>query len=129
MEKECKNYNEIIDLVNQLVKLASKGYEGYAIELRDMIWDKFTKNYSEPLSKYLEMELACPPDVIFKAVRDGVYYTYSKSLFSGCKFQKLNVRLEYKYKGYVLAPVHKANFSLCLEGYKKKWFLKEDRSE
>ena len=56
-------------------------------------------------------------------------YKYSKSLFSRCKFQKLEVRLEYKYGKYLLIPIHKADFSLSLEEYQKTWWLSQTKEE
>ena len=46
--------------------------------------------YQEAL-KYVKLtnELKCSLEVIFRALKDGVYHKYSKSLFSRCKFQKL----------------------------------------
>ena len=77
----------------------------------------------------IEEDLGCPLEVVFKALKYGIYLKYDKYLFSRCKFQKLEVSLKYDYGRYLLAPIHKADFSVSLEDYKKTWFLKEDRSE
>ena len=86
--------------------------------------------YQEAL-KYVKLtnELKCSLEVIFRALKDGVYHKYSKSLFSRCKFQKLEVRLEYKYGKYLLIPIHKADFSLSLEEYQKTWWLSQTKEE
>ena len=86
--------------------------------------------YQEAL-KYVRLtnELKCSLEVIFRALKDGVYHKYSKSLFSRGKFQKLEVRLEYKYGKYFLVPIHKADFSLSLEEYQKTWWLSQTKEE
>ena len=106
--------------------MASKGYEDYAIELRDMIWDKFTRNYSEPLSKYLEMELACPLEVIFKA-REG-FYTYvgyiSPEHIYNIDIKNQTIEFEWLEDG-----CWNEDGLVEFENYKSNWWLKEDRSE
>lgn len=77
----------------------------------------------------IEEEIGCSLEVVFKALKEGIYCEYSKSLFNKCKLQKLKVYLVYDYGYYSLKPTHKADFLLDLYEYKKTWWLKEDRSE
>lgn len=68
-------------------------------------------------------------EIVLKAVKNGVYTKYAKSLFGRCKLQKLNVGLVYSYGEYRLQPTHSADFSLYLDEYKTTWWLREDMSE
>lgn len=96
----CKDVNEMVDALETIKKVVD-----------------------------LQKQIGCPVDVVIKATRDGIYYTYGKSLFSRCKFQKLKVCLDYDYGKYRLRPIHKADFSLPLNEYKITWWLKEDKSD
>lgn len=77
----------------------------------------------------LQKEKGCLSDVLLRAVRDGIYYEYSKWAFGRVKFQKLQVCLVYDYGEYRLQPTHKADFSIDINEYKKTFWLKEDKSE
>ena len=124
--EECNNYNELIDLVNRLVQLVDTSKEKEAIELRDKIYEIFTKEYSEPLWNYLnlEEETGCSLDVIIRAVKYGIYiknidgdmvnfkcYLYYKNPELGWYFIIVN-------NGYVPLTDYKVNF-----------WLREDKSE
>lgn len=98
------------------------------IEEENQIYIEEELEYAEKCHN-LEEQLGCPLEVIFRALKDGVYHKYSKSLFSIRKFQKLEVRLEYKYGKYLLVPIHKADFSLYLEEYQKTWWLSKTKEE
>lgn len=77
----------------------------------------------------IEKDSGCSIEVVFKALKNGIYCEYCRSLFSRCKLRKLEVCLVYDYGFYLLRPTHKADFSLPLDEYKKTWWLKEDKSE
>ena len=47
--EECNNYNEVIDLVDKLFQLVDTSKEKEALELRNKIYEIFTKEYSEPI--------------------------------------------------------------------------------
>lgn len=76
--EECNNYNEVIDLVDKLVQLVDTSKEKEALELRDKIYEIFTKEYSEPLWNYLnlEEEIGCPLNVRLKVDIGTPIYIY-----------------------------------------------------
>lgn len=122
--EECNNWNEVTELVDKLVQLADTSKEKEALELRDKIYEIFTKEYSEPLWNYLnlEEELGCPLEVVFKAIYSGIYYIYP----NGNIFLERSFKLNHYSSGWCLIKP-KLNFKL--EDYKKTWWLKRDKSE
>ena len=109
---------------------SERGIDNYIneIEEKNQIYMEEELEYAKKCHN-LEEQLGCSLEVVFKALINGVYHKYGKSLFSICKFQKLEVRLEYKYGKYFLVPIHKADFSLSLEEYQKTWWLSKTKKE
>lgn len=88
-------------------------------------WDERLFNIMNVLQKYyeLEKELGCPVDVLFKALKNNIYYVKDKKIL---KAKVMNIKslcygdilIEYDYGDVVFA-----------KDYKKTWWLKEDKSE
>ena len=76
----------------------------------------------------LEDELCCPLDVVFKALKDGIYHEFGELLYDG-----ENLKLHYiKKQGWGLYPIicdYDEAEGFYLKDYKKTWWLKEDLSE
>ena len=124
-KEECTNYNLITENINKLVNMCGNTKE--AIEIRDNLFDLFTRKYSEPLFTVLGLQedLGCPLDVFFKAF-NGMYIIddwhdlyFAKPIFIDGKF-----KIEQHYGVYDVATYY-----LEPKDYKKTWGLKEDKSE
>jgi len=132
-KEECNNYNLIIENINRLVDICGNTKE--AIELRDNLFNLFTTKYSEPLYDVLELqeELGCPLEVLFKALKNGIYkYMYfdvNNPIFR--HFDELETDGEFLFFEYLNHDTYgqEENGDVYLKDYKKTWWLKEDRSE
>lgn len=78
--------------------------------------------------KNLEDELGCPLEVVFKALKEGIYHEFGELLYDG-----ENLKLHYiKKQGWGLYPIicdYDESEAFLLKDYKKTWWLKEDLSE
>jgi len=76
----------------------------------------------------LEDELGCPLDVVFKALKNGIYEEFGDLLYDG-----ENLKLHHiKKQGWGLYPIicdYDEAEAFFLKDYKKTWWLKEDLSE
>lgn len=76
----------------------------------------------------LEDELGCPLDVVFKALKDGIYHEFGDLLYDG-----ENLKLHHiKKQGWGLYPIicdYDEAEAFFLKDYKKTWWLKGDLSE
>ena len=73
----------------------------------------------------LEDELGCPLDVVFKALKNGIYIEEGT-------FEKYDVRgIELKGLGVIsnICSYGDCDFTCYYKDYKKTWWLKEDKSE
>lgn len=70
-----------------------------------------------------EIELGCPVDVLFKALKNNIYYVKDKKILKAkvmniMSLNNGNILIKYDYGDVVFA-----------KDYKKTWWLKEDKSE
>ena len=76
----------------------------------------------------LEDELGCPLDVVFMALKDGIYHEFGKLLYDG-----ENLKLHYiKKQGWGLYPIicdYDEAEAFLLKDYKKIWWLSSDKEE
>lgn len=129
--EECNNWNEVTELVDKLVQLVDTSKEKEALELRDKIYGLFTKEYSEPIWNYLnlEEELGCPLDIVFKALKNGIY---TKESELDKELDLYDVRdIDLRGLGVIskICSYGECDFTRYYTDYKKTWWLKEDRSE
>lgn len=76
----------------------------------------------------LEEELGCSLDIVFRALKDGIYI--EDNTFN--TFEKYDVRgIELKGLGVIsnICSYGDCDFTCYYKDYKKTWFLKSDRSE
>lgn len=123
--EECNNYNEVIDLVDKLVQLIDTSKEKEALELRDKIYEIFTKKYSETIWNYLnlEEELGCSLEIVGKALKYGIF-------IKNIDGDMINFKCRLTYKNEELGWYFNIiNGYVMVKDYKTTWFLKEDKSE
>lgn len=76
----------------------------------------------------LEDELGCPLDVVFKALKDGIYHEFGDLLYDG-----ENLKLHHiKKQGWGLYPIicdYDEAEAFFLKDYKKTWWLSSDLEE
>lgn len=80
----------------------------------------------------IEEELGCPLEVMFKALKNGIYYEHSyysgDKIIEEIKFEiQPELYLTNAFNDYALNVY--TDYSKALKDYKKTWWLKEDRSE
>lgn len=88
----------------------------------DMIYNKLGE------LEDIEQELGCPLDVVFRALKDGIYI--EDNTFN--TFEKYNVRgIELIGLSVInkICNYGECDFTCYYDEYKKKWWLKEDKSE
>lgn len=83
------------------------------------------------LNKYeqLEEQIGCPLDVVFKALKDGIY---TKESELDKELELYDVRgIELKGLGVIskICSYGECDFTCYYTDYKKTWWLKEDKSE
>lgn len=88
----------------------------------------------DSLEKYksIEQELGCPIEVIFKAVKNGIYSEWIIKDSDGLyKHQMLKSNKQSLYLEGIICFYAKDNDErvLLFKDYKKTWWLKEDKSE
>lgn len=73
----------------------------------------------------LEEEIGCSLEVIFKAIKNGIYYKNNarKTIYIKVYFTTNSYKTE-----FVLRDLND-DYALLSRNYKKTWWLKEDRSE
>ena len=81
-------------------------------------------NYADRCHK-LEEQLGCPLEVVFKAIKNGIYYENNtrKIIYIRVYFTTNSYKTE-----FVLRDLND-DYALLSRNYKKTWWLKEDRSE
>lgn len=103
---------EKVKNMNDYIKLATKDKQEFINKLGKL--------------EDLEEELGCPLEVVFKALKEGIWVEEYNS------FEKHNVR-GIGLKGLEvidnLCSYGECDFTCYYKDYKKTWWLKEDRSE
>ena len=141
--EECNNWNEVTELVDKLVQLVDTSKEKEALELRDKIYEIFTKEYSEPIWNYLnlEEEIGCPLDVYVKiqlGLVDKVYIKWYKTIDVKWHDGEADIIQEEVTMPFTITRVDKKYFryqailgkeDIPFSNYGKEFWLKEDRSE
>ena len=78
----------------------------------------------------LEEQIGCPLEVVFKALKEGIYY---KFIETDCKLNKMIVPMsriiDDKYCWTCPKWTSTTLMNVKLKDYKKTWWLKEDMSE
>ena len=78
----------------------------------------------------IEDELGCPLDVVFKALKEGIYFNFNRT--SKEEFIEPNdLSLKFSLGGFYCLYFEQWNdgYEIELAYYKKTWWLKEDKSE
>lgn len=89
-------------------------------------------DFVEKLGKIedLEEQIGCPLEVLFRALKDGIYAREDNSSFY--EYQMQEVR-GVATDGFIVisesAPYPECDWTCYYKDYKKTWWLKEDRSE
>lgn len=92
---------------------------------------KLNNEWAEELDYYkdLEEQIGCPLNVLFKALRDGLYDEYG-NLYKGDEFYlNYNWLLSKPNDKYLSFNVINTYFEFKLTDYKKTWWLRKDKSE
>ena len=85
----------------------------------------------------IEEEIGCPIDVVFKALKNGIYTLNRFGKMVHLTFEDISIRYEhiyhydgdekvFKYEGLLIGSYDEWCF---LKHYKKTWWLREDKSE
>ncbi len=142
-KEECTNYNLITENINKLVNMCGNTKE--AIEIRDYLFDLFTRKYSEPLFTVLGLQedLGCPLDMVLNLVKEtnkldehcrtqDIWFDYKGKLISGSfatlKYHNNEFIIEVETYEMFDSNYDCDSYELLVKDYKKTWWLKEDRS-
>lgn len=124
--EECNNYNEVIDLVDKLVQLVDTSKEKEALELRDKIYEIFTKEYSEPIWNYLNLEEEIGFSLEKLNETDYIYADLEDELR---KYKIIGINFKEKKIWFWDSLDSDYPVYLRFEDYKTLFWFKEDRSE
>ena len=99
-------------------------YEGIDTNKFEEICDELIKY------KQLQDELGCPLEVIFKALKEGIYFNFNRT----CKeefIEPIDLSLRYSLGGFYCFYFEQWNdgYEVDLRYYGKTWWLKGDRRE
>lgn len=79
----------------------------------------------------IEDELGCPLDVVFKALKDGIYFNFNRTSKKEEFIESIDLSLKLSLGGFYCLYFEQWNdgYEVDLAYYKKTWWLKEDLSE
>ena len=79
----------------------------------------------------LEDELGCPLEVVFKALKDGIYFNFNRTSKKEEFIESIDLSLKLSLGGFYCLYFEQWNdgYEVDLAYYKKTWFLKGDLSE
>ena len=117
-------------------RLTPKNYKGINLmgswippTIKNAMWNKLGK------LEDLEEQIGCPLEVLFRALKDGIYHnenygkTSTKEYESYLSFSKSSIPNDYCIEiHYYFDGIYGTSY-YSLKDYKKTWWLKADRSE